>query len=425
MKIRSRAVIAAASAAAVLLAVAGCSGGGGNSSGKTTVTFMTWESADTNKLIDAAVAKWSDKSIEIKRLDTPSGNYSDKLSSLTQAKKLPDVFWCGNDTEQQYSSLGVLTDWSKKMGGDFAASDFGGLDRWTTDKGLGGVPSLRNVYGIWYNEDAFTKAGIDIPKAGWTYDEMYAAADKLKGYNGGKYGLEADGMTSTDSPFLMSNYSVSAGGKPFTDDVNNPTTVQAGPEFTEGVQKLSAAIQNGSMTPPGYDGSNATALFESGKLPMLMGGQWLAASFINDKPAIKWGWAPMPVVDKQVVTYDAIGMCTPKTTANADATFKVVKFLDSTVMKEVMAKTPVAPPAYQPAQSAYFESLTAANATTVADTAKYNLDAKTTVGTRFTTTWATQAADLTTAEYLPILQGKAPISGLKDYVAKVKALIKN
>jgi ABC-type glycerol-3-phosphate transport system substrate-binding protein len=423
MKIRARAIAAAAAAAAVLLATAGCSGGGGSTDGKTTVTFMTWESADTNKLIDEAVKKFDDPNITIKRIDSPSGNYSDKLSSLTQAKKLPDIFWCGNDTEQQYTQLGILTDWTKKLTGDFSADQFGGLEKWTSDKGIGGVPALRNIYGIWYNEDAFTANGLDIPKAGWTWDEMFAAADKLKGWNGAKYGLNASGLTATDGPFTMGAYAVSAGGKPFTDDVNNPTTVTVDDKYTEGVQKTIDAIKSGAIAPTSYDGTNDTSLFESGKLPMMWGGQWLAPTFIADKPAIKWGWAPLPVVDKPVTVYDAIGMCTPKTTANADATFKVVKFLDSTMWQEVIAKTPVAPPAYEPAQDAYFSALSDAGATTVTDTAKYNLAADT-VGNRFTTTWASQASDLTVAEYQPILDGKKPISGLKDYAAKVKALIK-
>lgn len=50
---------------------------------------MTWESNATNKLIDQALAGFQDPDITVKRIDTPNGNYSDKLSALTQAKRLP------------------------------------------------------------------------------------------------------------------------------------------------------------------------------------------------------------------------------------------------------------------------------------------------------------------------------------------------
>ena len=54
-----------------------------------------------------------------------------------QAKKLPDLFWCGNDAEQQYTSQGLLVDWSSKIkdgDGDFKADKFVGsaMENWKT-----------------------------------------------------------------------------------------------------------------------------------------------------------------------------------------------------------------------------------------------------------------------------------------------------
>ena len=54
------------------------------------------------------------------------------------------------------------------------------MKNWKTADGqMGGLPSLMNTYGVWYNIDAFKAAGVPEPKAGWTWDDMYAAADKL------------------------------------------------------------------------------------------------------------------------------------------------------------------------------------------------------------------------------------------------------
>lgn len=134
-------------AAGGLLATSACGGSSGNESGgKTTVTVMTWESNATNQLIDKALAGFNDPDITVKRIDTPNGNYGDKLASLTQAKKLPDLFWCGNDTELQYTGQGLLTDWSERLSGsgDFTTSSFvpTAMKNWTTADGkIGGVPS--------------------------------------------------------------------------------------------------------------------------------------------------------------------------------------------------------------------------------------------------------------------------------------------
>src|SRR3712207_6190082 len=103
--------------AGVLAAVGACGGGESPSqgSGPATVTVMTWESAETNAAIDKALATFANPDVKVQRIDAPSGKYGDQLASLTQAKKLPDLFWCGNDTALQYASQGLLVDWSKRF----------------------------------------------------------------------------------------------------------------------------------------------------------------------------------------------------------------------------------------------------------------------------------------------------------------------
>ncbi|GHD56001.1 hypothetical protein GCM10010317_041830 [Streptomyces mirabilis] len=417
-------------AAGGLLATSACGGSSGQESGgKTTVTVMTWESNATNKLIDQALAGFQDPDITVKRIDTPNGNYSDKLSALTQAKKLPDLFWCGNDTEQQYTGQGLLTDWSSKLSGsgDFSTGSFDStaMKNWKTADGrIGGVPSLMNTYGIWYDIDAFKAAGIPVPAAGWTWDQMYDAAAKLH-EKGAKYGLVADAMTALDAPFSLSLYSQSAGGAPFTDDVHHPTKVTVDATYTEGVGKLVAGIKSGAVAPPGYDISNQQSLFSAGEIPMLWSGQWLAAGFLTDKPKIKYGFAPLPQADKPATLYDAVGICTPSYTKNADATFKVLKYLDSTVWTKVLPDSPVAVPAYTGAQDAYFNALDKAGQTTVASTVKTDLKASSTIGVRFTTQWASQANDLVTAYWPDILQGKKPLSDLQTLADKINEVIKS
>ena len=419
--------------AGLLTATAACGGSdsGNKTDGPVTVTVMTWESAQTNAAIDKALAGFKDDKITVKRVDTPSGGYGDKLASLTQAKKLPDLFWCGNDTEQQYTAQGLTVDWADRISkgdGDFTADKFVGsaMENWKTADGqMGGLPSLMNTYGVWYSVDAFKAAGIAEPKSGWTWDDMYSAATKLANKGGAKYGLVADQLTSADSPFTMSMYSVSAGGAPFTDNVNHPTKAEADDKYVEGVTKLAAAIKSGAVAPPGYDASNVQALFSAGKVPMMFGGQWLAAGFQTDKPKIKYGFAPFPQVTTPTTLYDSVGICTPKYTANEDATYKVLEYLNSKVWDAVLPASPVAPPAYTPAQASYFDALTKAGQTTVVDTVKADLAAEKTVGVRFTTTWASQVADLTTAWYQPILSGKKPVSDLQTYVGKINDLIKS
>jgi ABC-type glycerol-3-phosphate transport system substrate-binding protein len=299
------------------------------------------------------------------------------------------------------------------------------MTNWKTADGkIGGVPSLMNTYGIWYDTDAFKAAGIPVPATGWTWDQMFQDAATLH-QKGAKYGLVADAMTSLDGPFTLSTYSMSAGGAPFADSVHQPTKATVDATYTEGVSKLVAGIKSGAVAPPGYDISNQQALFAAGQIPMLWSGQWLASGFLTDKPKIKYGFAPIPQVQKPTTLYDAVGICTPSYTQNTDATFKVLKYLDSTVWTQVLPDSPVAAPAYLSAQSAYFGTLDKAGLTTVASTVKTELNTSSTIGVRFTTQWASQSNDLITAYWPDILNGKKPLSDLQTMTDKINQVIKS
>ena len=92
------------------------------------------------------------------------------------------------------------------------------------------------------------------------------------------------------------------------------------------------------------------SLFAAGKVPMMFGGQWLAAGFQTDKPKIKYGFAPFPQVQTPTTLYDSVGICTPQYTKNQDATYKVLEYINTKVWDAVLPASPVAPPAYTPAQ---------------------------------------------------------------------------
>lgn len=428
-----RRMAAVGTAIALPLTMVACSSGGSESgesgeppaSAEGTVNYMTWESIETNNLFDKIVAeKWDNPDITINRVDAPSGDYSQKLGSLAQAQKLPDIFWCGNDTEQQYTQMGILTDWTDKIASDFKEGELGFLDTWKTpENGIGGLPSLINVTGIWYNQTLFEENNVPLPTQDWTWDGLYSAAAALKGAGGSTYPLLLDGLTSTSGPVAMGQYAMSAGGQPFVDDVNNPTKAVADDKFMEGLDKLVKAIGDGLVNPPDFNLDNSTSLFAAGSQPMMSSGQWLAQSFGNDAKGFEWGWAPLPSQSTPATFYDAIGMCTPQSTANADDTWEVAKFLETEVIPEVMAQTPVAPPAYEPGRQGYLDSIKDLAGSTISDTLEYSLGIENTTGVRLTTTWASQAGDLAVQIWTPILKGEKPIEEVSEYVDGVNQFI--
>lgn len=102
-----------------------------------------------------------------------------------------------------------------------------------------------NTYGIWYDIDAFKAAGIPVPAAGWTWDQMYEAAAKLH-EKGAKYGLVADAMTALDAPSASASTPSSPAARP------SPTTSTTPPRSpsTPRTPKASASSWQGSTAAP-------------------------------------------------------------------------------------------------------------------------------------------------------------------------------
>ncbi len=402
---------------------------------KVKVTFMTWEGADTNAVIDKAVEsfKAANPDIDVQRLETPTTDYSQKIASMTVANQLPDIFWAGNDTEQQLGAQGALYDWTATLKGDkdLKLEDFapGAIENWTSPDGkLYGLPTLMNTYGIWYNEDLFKAANVPLPKTGWTYKDMFDAAKALTQKDGDtvtQYGLVAAfNKGELLDPFHISNCAVSNGSAGFMDRVIEPTKVTADAAYKACVKQFADAVQAGSVSPYTYPDDGLVEQFIAGSVPMLYFGQWIVPSLIKSAPSFKYGFAPLPV-DKDVVEpYDAIGIASPKTIKNPEVVWKVAKFLATDLWKSVLPDSPVAPAAHVPSSSPYFEALAKAGLQSVADGVKYELTAPKKQGIRFTATWSTKANDIWKAVWADMFSGKQPIDSTVDkMVTDLNALI--
>ncbi|MCL2532557.1 MAG: extracellular solute-binding protein [Nocardiaceae bacterium] len=433
----TRTITVLAAATLVGAGLAGCSSSasttGNAASGP--VSYMTWESNQTNAALDATMKKFSASSkITVTREEAPNADYAQKLASLIMAKKAPDFFWCTTAEAQNLAAEGLLYDWSSKLdsGDGLKAANFspGSLAMWKTPDGkLSGIPTLANTYGFFYNADAFTAAGLQPPKIGWTWDDLFTDIQKLKAANPKSTPL-VNQWALLESPQGVSAYSVANGGQPFVDSFVHAKTVQADPTLLDGFNKFAAAIKSGEMSGPDYDATNAMAAFSNGNIPLMFGGQWLQQSIAPNKPKFNWGYAPWPAGSvSSVQPIEANGVCSPVTMKNPDATWKAISYMESTGFNDVMKTVPVAPIAYEPGSAGYYENLQSAGdpaSLSIEATAKYELGAKDKFITQFLDDWATKAGDIVTTSWNPALSGKtsgsagvdATVSGIKGLIGK-------
>jgi multiple sugar transport system substrate-binding protein len=401
-----------------------------NAQGKTTVRIMTWEGADMNAQILAAMKPFEAKNpdIAVEIVAVPSVGYDQTRNTMIAANQLPDLFWVGNDQLLEYGRKGILYDWTKlatAKGDDFALEQFapGAVDNFKLDGKLYGLPSLMNTYGYFYNADLFTAANVPLPKVGWTYAQFFDAAKKLTTKNGNqvtRYGV----YSPLNDIFMLSQYAASQGGPMFQSRILETDKVTSSPQLVAGAQAWAAAIKDGSVTPRNYPGDGLDKLFAAGRVPMLGAGQWLAKGFIDSKLPFKWGFAPLPTGRNQVTIYDAVGIASPSYVKNPEAVWKVFKHLNTKAWEAVLPATPVAPSAYVPSAKPYFDQLKKDGATSVADSVNAMLTMKSKEGVRFLSSWSGKAWDVINASYNDILSGKIDAkTGLDNIVSRINTII--
>ncbi|GMO43075.1 MAG: extracellular solute-binding protein [Treponemataceae bacterium] len=217
--------------------------------GKSLTVFMVQHS--TADAIKARIPEFETLTgIKVNLQITPETNYFDQVSNaLASRSGTPDIFMTGIYQLWEYSSAGNVEALDSYIGNasltgadwdfaDFVPSNISAL-RWDGVAGhavgsgnLLGLPLCSEIYNLGYNKRAFDKAGITkVPE---TFEELLAACDKLKEWNGpGSYPLAIRGLRDwgTIHPAYLSAYAM-YGAKDFAIEngklvskVNSPESV--------------------------------------------------------------------------------------------------------------------------------------------------------------------------------------------------------
>jgi multiple sugar transport system substrate-binding protein len=200
--------------------------------------------------------------IKVNHQVTPEANYFDQVSNaLSSRSGTPDLFMSGAYQEWDYATAGNVEPLDSYLNNpsltnpdydvaDFVPSAFNSL-KWDGVSGHAvgsgkqwAIPLGYEVYILGYNKRAFQKAGITkVPE---TYEEILAACDKLKNWNGsGSYAIALRGARDwgTIHPGYMSTYKnygatdfAVEGGK-LVSKVNSPESVKMNEFFVDLVRR--------------------------------------------------------------------------------------------------------------------------------------------------------------------------------------------
>ena len=386
-----RGFLAASAATMGAAGLAGLTACGGStsttngSSGSKDLAFLNWDPVEKGTPLANAVADFEKASgVKVKVQPAPASDYDTKLLTIMSSGSTPDAIRLNDDYVLGYSQQNTLLDLNPYIEKDglketdffehpfnFPIQQDGKHTAWAT----GTQPNM-----IFYNVDAFKKAGVPLPPTtwtdeGWKWDDFLEAAKRLT-IPGERYGCLVFDDTSSETTFTVNNGTdgiYSKDGKRFT---------LADPGSVEGIQFLADLTLKHKVQPPwsqiqsGEGNPNyALSLFATGKIAMMTRNFGSAAYMRQNVKDFKWDLAPIPGNKSQKTISTLIVWAIPAQAKNPDQAWKLLKsFTDLEGAKALAEQRDLVPASKEAAKLLEAKGVTPEHVSLVIDATEHGVN---------------------------------------------------
>ncbi|NIK78097.1 multiple sugar transport system substrate-binding protein [Paenibacillus castaneae] len=265
---------------------------------KVKLKVATWAGAEELREFEELVAKVNttatDYVIEVQSIPA---DYYQKLQTMIAGKQSPDFMWLSQEYIAQYASLGAIAPLDEHLNGlaSYKADDYfqGTIDVGQYKDKLYALPWISQPYMLYYNQDMFEKAGVELPTNDWTWEDFIAAGKQLT--KDGEWGALLNNI-----PTAM--YTWSYGGDVFDKDGNIKLD---SPESIKGLEMYQSVVKSGIAPARAQADSMGNGdMFKTGKVAMFVGG---AGDDFEKSSSFKVGMV-LPPHGTEKVTFSWIGV---------------------------------------------------------------------------------------------------------------------
>ena len=188
------------------------------------------------------------------------------------------------------------------------------------------LPYQFTITNVFYNKDAFAKAGLTAPTLDdpWTIEEFRGAAEVLMEKGGVKYGIAMDDSRARydNMMYMYGGSMVQKDGDSFAVAVNGPGSVAALEEFIEWNNSvMPKAIWAGGTT------DNPADYFQNGDVGIYFSGTWNYNTFYQNIDSFEWGVMPSPVgPEGRSAILGGTGLAVPVNAPNKELAIEFIKW---------------------------------------------------------------------------------------------------
>lgn len=313
------------------------------------ISFYINEGADELEGFEQLVETFEEENpgAKINLVNVPNDDeFDQKIASLYAAKTPPDVININYRRFGQFAIKGVLEPVDEYLKnsklvkqGDFYPQV---MEAFRFQDKQYCIPQNISSLEVYYNKTLFEKAGVPLPKAGWTWDDFLSAAKALtKDTNSdGKidqYGLGIAPSTIRLAPFIWGN------GGQLVDDTGKPSKLTIDtPEAMEAIQWFVDLQSKHHVVPSKADEATEAdqSRFEHGTMGMYLNSRVETPELRETiEDAFEWDVAPMPAGKTPATILHSDGYCISKDSKNKDLAWAFTEFANGPTGQSQLAKT--------------------------------------------------------------------------------------
>jgi len=323
--------------AAIMLAMAGGCGGNTDTGKAVRLTLACWEGpeglASLNRLLDRYRARNPHVTIEIQQV--PGSQYYQRLQIQFAAGVAPDIMQLAYDQLPTFAERNTLEPLDRLIRQDgFPVSEmFPELLPALRYKGkFYGLPRGWTTFVLYYNRDMFRKAGVPLPREGWTWDDFLTACRRVTRDTNGDGRTDQFGCDSPAESDGIAFWIWQNGGRMFTPDMSRCTLDS--PEAIEAVQFLADCQYKYGVFPSpaqAQDLGGGGEMFMNGRQAMFIQGRWACLKFRDakypDGTPIDWDVGPVPMRKEKATPLFANCYVLRRGGPNAEEAWKLMQWL--------------------------------------------------------------------------------------------------
>lgn len=338
---KRRALVAGALTTATVAALTGCAGGdAGGSDGKTEITFSyLWGGAEAEAL-EEIIADFNQSQDEIVVKGVSSPDTQKQLTSMSSSNGSFDISDNFGNTVGAWASKGILAPLDDAIAAEgIDIDDFipTAMEQMTYEGETYALPIAIHSFQLLYNKTLLDEAGITPPT---TMDELAAAAQALtKIDESGK--VTQLGLGSANDSTTLTTLGFAFGGSWDGDGVPTPSepgNIEALEWYQDNIIEPVGADKMATFVSGQGEYLSAQDPFFSGKVAMIIDGEWRAASAATVAPELDWGVTAIPAASPELANSTQVTSSTLFIPANSKHKEEAATFLAYLVSEEPMEK---------------------------------------------------------------------------------------